>query len=686
MRKNEPVTNREYTIAPDRPLMSVTDDKGRITYCNAAFIEASGFSEAELLGQPHNIVRHPDMPEEAFRDLWDTIHSGRPWRGLVKNRRKNGDHYWVWANATPLYEGSRIVGFVSVRTAPDAASIRQAEALYARMNAQAQASRRRIGLRAGHVVRVDLLGRAWHRLRPNATGQIFMTALACTSVSAAIAAQQPQAGAVAVLLSAAMCTWAVARTTVWPLRRVTSEANRLASGELTVEITTGAHGLTGDLQRALAQLTVSMRTVVLDTRAEVQNLTGAIAEIATGNQDLSARTESQASNLQQTAASMEQISGTARQTNDSANRGAQTSQEMAEIAQASQAAVGRVADAMSSINASAQKMSEIIHVIEGVAFQTNILALNAAVEAARAGDAGRGFAVVASEVRTLAQRTATAAREIKHLIDESTERVAAGNDETAQAAHRMTEAVSAVHKVASLLSEIATAASEQQAGVMQVSDAVAQMDSITQQNAAMVEQLAASAGTLRDQVGHVTRTMRLMRLSNAERSLATEDATALRQQAKVSAHELADRAEFDFSTAIAAHSQWKTKLRNAAQAGEQLDVATISRDDCCPLGKWLHGGGRAWSHKPSFVELVNRHQAFHTEVGRVAKLINAGQSQRAAAMLEGGTPYAQATQGVIMAMQALKTDVETASGQQTSTASSSHQPKATAPADDWETF
>ncbi|WP_374594515.1 methyl-accepting chemotaxis protein [Aquabacterium sp.] len=686
MRINEPVTNREYAVEPDRPLMSVTDDKGRITYCNPAFVAVSGFSEAELLGQAHNIVRHPDMPAEAFRDMWDTIRSGRSWRGLVKNRRKNGDHYWVWANASPLYDGSRIVGYVSVRTAPDAASIRQAEALYARMNAQAQAGRRTIGLRAGRVARVDLPGRILRRLLPNTTGQIFLTTLACTTTSAAAAALHPTAGAVAVLLSAAACAWAVARTTVWPLRRVASEANRLASGDLTVDIATDASGLPGELQRALSQLTFSLRTVVHDTRTEVKTLTGAIAEIATGNQDLSARTESQASNLQQTAASMEQISGTARQTNDSANRGAKTSQEMAGIAQASQEAVGRVADAMNSINASAHKMSEIIHVIEGVAFQTNILALNAAVEAARAGDAGRGFAVVAAEVRTLAQRTATAAREIKQLIDESTERVAAGNNETNQAAHRMTEAVSAVHNVTGLLSEIATAANEQQAGVAQISDAVSHMDSITQQNAAMVEQLAASAGALRDQVCHVTRTMRLLRLNGAERSLAEEDATSLRRQAKASATNLADSEAFDFSEAVAAHSAWKTKLRNAVLSGEQLDAATISRDDCCPLGKWLHGSGRAWSHKPSFVELVSRHQTFHSEAGSVAKLINEGQSQRAAAMLEGGTPYAHATQAVIIALRNLKSDVEAASPRSTSAKSASQPPTETTQTDSWETF
>ena len=159
MRTNLPVTQSEYVLPPDLTLVSVTDLKGRITYCNAAFVAASGYPQAELLGQPHNLVRHPDMPEEAFRDLWTTIESGHPWQGVVKNRRKNGDHYWVMANATPMRDADRIVGYLSVRMAPSREQIDAAQALYARMQAEARDQRLRIGLRAGRVVRLDPVGR-----------------------------------------------------------------------------------------------------------------------------------------------------------------------------------------------------------------------------------------------------------------------------------------------------------------------------------------------------------------------------------------------------------------------------------------------------------------------------------------------------------------------------------------------
>ena len=159
MRNNQPVTGKGYSFPADMTLISVTDTKGRITYCNDNFIRVSGFAREELLGQPHNLVRHPDMPEEAFRDLWDTIQAGVPWSALVKNRRKNGDHYWVRANATPVQSNGKIVGYLSVRTAVDASEIQAAEQLYARMQQEASAGRRSLGLHRGEVVHHTWWGR-----------------------------------------------------------------------------------------------------------------------------------------------------------------------------------------------------------------------------------------------------------------------------------------------------------------------------------------------------------------------------------------------------------------------------------------------------------------------------------------------------------------------------------------------
>jgi aerotaxis receptor len=530
VRLNEPITQREYAFPAGQTLVSVTDLKGRITYCNASFVEVSGFDREELLGQAHNIVRHPDMPEEAFRDMWQTIQSGLPWTGLVKNRRKNGDHYWVQANATPMKDGQRITGYLSVRTQPSRQAVAEAEAIYAAMRDEARHGRSVTSLRRGRVVRNDVMGRLRQLLTPGMRGRLFaVNAAAAASIAAAASlGLSPWLAAFAAAFAA---TWGLWVITVRPLHRVVSDAHHLASGDLAHQVNTGADGVIGDLQQALMQLSVNLRTVVCDTRAELDGLRNGANEIASGNQDLSARTESQASSLEETAASMEQINGTVRQSAQSAQEGARLARETTSVAQRSGDAVQAVAETMQEIARSSKRIEEIMTVVEGVSFQTNILALNAAVEAARAGEAGRGFAVVASEVRALAHRTSDAAREIRTLIAESAACVGAGTSRTTDAQQRMEEALGAVANVTTTLDEISTAAAEQLSGISQVNEAVTQMDSMTQQNAAMVEQLAASAHGLRTQVEAVSNSMGLFRLVPGEKTVAEVDAVALRRAA-----------------------------------------------------------------------------------------------------------------------------------------------------------
>jgi aerotaxis receptor len=535
MRTNLPITQREHALPEDRPLVSVTDLKGRITYCNPNFVEVSGYSYDELLGQPHNIVRHPDMPEEAFRDLWQTIQAGIPWTGLVKNRRKNGDHYWVRANATPMKDGDRIVGFLSVRTRAERAAIEQADALYARMREEAAQGRLVHVLRQGNVIRVDWRGRLGRLLQPGLNGRLFGVLALASGATAAAAWVGPWWAAGTALVAAALATAASLHLTLAPMRAVLRDAYRLASGDLAHPVSTDRSGVAGELQRALMQLAVNLRTVVTDSRSGIECVHVAAREIATGNQDLSARTEQQASSLEQTAASMEQINTTVGQSTDSAVRGVQLAKDTAAMAHRSDEAVNAVVQTMAEIQASSRGIQDIIAVVEGVSFQTNILALNAAVEAARAGEAGRGFAVVASEVRSLAQRTAEATREIRALITASSQRVADGAARSNEASERMHEAMEAVDHVRATLESIHGAATEQRSGIGQINEAVGHMDTITQQNAAMVEQLAASAQSLQAQVDSVNNSMRLFRLSANDKTVAEIDAVQLRRERRVAA-------------------------------------------------------------------------------------------------------------------------------------------------------
>jgi aerotaxis receptor len=541
MRLNHPVSSQEFHFNQNSTLVSVTDLKGRITYCNRSFAEVSGYEEQELLGQPHNIVRHPDMPEEAFRDMWHTIQSGLPWTGLVKNRRKNGDFYWVRANATPMRDGDRICGYLSVRSRPSVEEVDAVERVYELLRRQAREGGAAHGLTRGRLERRDLRGRIARALRPGLAGWLYAVQLACAVGMGVIAvALVPGAlpaagwamlgvGGIAVAaLGAGLVWWLALR----PLEAVAAHANRLASGDLTQPIAADGQGACADLLQALAQMSINLRTVVLDSRMGVESVRDAARQISGGNRELSSRTESQASSLEQTAASMEQINATVHNSASAAENGARLAQETESVASRSHAAVGAVVDAMNGIAESAGKIREIVKVVEDVAFQTNILALNAAVEAARAGEQGRGFAVVAGEVRALARRTSTSVREIQGLIEESQQRVQVGHVRSREASERMSEALGAAKGLSSVLLEISSAAAEQRGGISQVNAAVNHLDTITQQNSAMVEELAASAETLRNDVGAVDNSMRLFRLQAGDETVAERDAVALRRQAK----------------------------------------------------------------------------------------------------------------------------------------------------------
>ena len=308
----------------------------------------------------------------------------------------------------------------------------------------------------------------------------------------------------------------VTRSIVFPVLAALDTANRVSQGDLAVQITATSQDEVGQLLRALQTMVTNLSSVVRNVRESAESVSNASSEIAQGNSDLSARTEAQASALQETAASMDALGSTVRHNAENARQANQLALSASSVAVQGGEVVGQVVHTMKDINESSRKISDIISVIDGIAFQTNILALNAAVEAARAGEQGRGFAVVASEVRSLAGRSAEAAKEIKSLINASVERVEHGTTLVDQAGTTMDEVVSAIKRVTDLMGEISAASVEQSAGVVQVGDAVTQMDRSTQQNAALVEEMAAAAGSLRSQAQDLVQQVATFKLTGGD--------------------------------------------------------------------------------------------------------------------------------------------------------------------------
>ncbi|MGH1462012.1 MAG: methyl-accepting chemotaxis protein [Neptuniibacter sp.] len=714
MKINEPVTNNEVKLRDGQELVTKTDLKGTITYVNPAFVEVSGFSSDELVGKNHNVVRHPDMPPAAFKDLWETLKLGRPWSRLVKNRCKNGDYYWVKANVTPIFAKGDIVEYMSVRTQPSEQEIAEANSLYEQLsrgeaslpspgqiptsNLASQLTKYALiavvaavlinlgvyfsgmpsaALMAGPLIAflimlfgsfscmnnqiikpiehtkqlMRLIGEGDYQteIQLNQPGEIGdlsrsvkMLAVRMgyevnAAQTAAAASQRVKVALDSVTSNVMMadnngeiiyCNDAVLEmmrnaesdiqeqlpdfkadqilssnfdsfhknpahqrnmlnkltntykgrikvsvrsfdltanpvvdtsgarlgtvvewvdvtdqliaedqvqelidnathgeldqrlnveiyngfmrnvasgvnqmldAVVDPLREVKRVLGALADGDLTQSMSGDFRGEFAELNESLNVSIQNLNGMVGEISSAGHSITTGATEISSGNNTLSSRTESQAASLQETAASMEQMTGTVKQNADNAVQASQQANDAQKLASRGGEISKKVVTSMSAISDSSTKIAEIIGVIDEIAFQTNLLALNAAVEAARAGEQGRGFAVVAAEVRNLAQRSASAAKEIKELINDSVEKVEEGGLFVNESGKALTEIMDAINSVSSIISEIASASKEQAIGIEQVNIAMAQMDEGTQQNAALVEEVAAASSSMEEQ-------------------------------------------------------------------------------------------------------------------------------------------------------------------------------------------
>lgn len=492
------VSQQNTPLDDDITLMSTTDLQSYITHANDTFVQVSGYQLNELLDKPHNLVRHPDMPKAAFADMWYTLKQGEPWSGIVKNRRKNGDHYWVRANAVPMVREGRVTGYMSIRTRATDEEIAAVEPLYKALN-EGRCNRR---IHKGLVVRKGWLG----KLPALPIRWRVRSVMALMFVVLATALQQMGAewplllmSALVMLLGTAIFEWQIVR----PIENVACQALKVATGERNSVSHLNRSDELGLMLRAVGQLGLMCRWLIHDVSSQVSCVRSDSETLAKGSDDLNKHTQQTVENVQETVATMNQMAASVKQNSETAAAADKLSIVASNAATHGGEAMDTVIKTMDDIANSTQRIGTITTLINDIAFQTNILALNAAVEAARAGEQGKGFAVVAGEVRHLASRSASAANDIRKLIDASADKVQSGSDQVHAAGRTMDDIVAQVQNVTQLIAQISHSTLEQSDGLSSLTRAVNELSSITQKNAELVEESAQISAMVKHRAGRL---------------------------------------------------------------------------------------------------------------------------------------------------------------------------------------
>lgn len=508
MRNNQPVTGREYPFPAGETVISYTDAKGQITRANDVFIELSGFSRDELIGKSHNIVRHPDMPPEAFRDLWDTLKKGRPWSGLVKNRRKDGDHYWVRAYASPLADGT---GYVSVRVAPEREEIEFAEELYSRMR-----SNESIRLDEGQLVNSSVFAKALAPLRHlGIRGRLQLLAITgLLGFGLAVLDRKLDLGTEAAvslfgfgIVALLVQAWSAIKTIESRLRLTKEAAESIAAGNLTKPLPLPTKDEIGEVNASLSVMRNNLHELISNLSTGIRELRIVASDVSNSARNSSKVSEMQSDTASGMASAMEQLSVSIDQVNEHAKDAHAVSQKSSHQAVEGGKIVHSAASEMERIANSVNIVAEKIHGLEEysrqisgiansireVADQTNLLALNAAIEAARAGEQGRGFAVVADEVRKLAERTAHATTDISAMITKIQVGTSEAVNEMGSSVARVSEGVVLARQAGDSIASIRDAAEHAAREVDDISHSIQEQSNAGRDIAQRIEKIAHGA-------------------------------------------------------------------------------------------------------------------------------------------------------------------------------------------------
>ena len=499
MRNNQPITGNERTFPEQQRLISTTDLKGQITYCNDAFVDISGFSRDELIRAPHNLVRHPDVPPAVFEHMWATLKNGRPWMGIVKNRCKNGDHYWVNAYVVPVLDGGKVTGYESVRSKPTTEQVQRAQALYGRINAGKAA--------------VPSLDR-WLPVLQNwlpfiLVSQIgFLVGAWLDSTWGFIAA-----AALSIPLGLLGLAWQGRG-----IKRLLQLAEQSTSDPLIAQMYTDSRGVEGRLELSILSQEARLKTCLTRLQDSAENLAKQATQADVLAHNSSAGLQRQREETDQVATAVNEMAATTlevannvartaiatQEANSLTQQGRTIARETREAIQRLSLSVGETGETVTRLARDSNEIGGVVDVIKGIADQTNLLALNAAIEAARAGEMGRGFAVVADEVRSLAQRTAQSTGQIHELIaklqrtadeavltmDIGRKQADEGVERVQQADHALAGISDAVANIAEMAEQIAAAAEEQSAVADEISRNITTIAQLSDQTAGEAQSTA----------------------------------------------------------------------------------------------------------------------------------------------------------------------------------------------------